>query len=152
MYICFKLYLWFLWSTSLILSQYHVLFLFCFVLFYCGLWCGFPWQGKSAILVIFFKLDLAQLFMDLYSTEILQKYTSKIFPGVPWWCSQLRIIVTAVAQLRSLAQEILHATGTAKKKKKKERKKKKKRKILLIFSGVSFNFQINFRINCSFKC
>ena len=44
--------------------------------------------------------------------------------GVPRWLSQLRVrVVTAVAQVRSLAQELLYAVGVAKKKKKKNKKR-----------------------------
>ena len=43
--------------------------------------------------------------------------------GVPWWLSGLGNqgtgVVTAVAWVRSLAGELLHAAGVAKKKKKK---------------------------------
>ena len=38
--------------------------------------------------------------------------------GVPWWHSRLRYgIVTAMAQVQSLAHEFLHAMGADKKKK-----------------------------------
>ena len=55
---------------------------------------------------------------------MLKKIPFKIVPGVPWWLSGLRILcfyccVTSVAWVQSLAQELLHALGTAKLKKKK---------------------------------
>ena len=51
--------------------------------------------------------------------------TMGIYMGVPWCPGGLRIVtgvVTAVAQVPSLARELLHAMGTAKKKKEKEKK------------------------------
>ena len=42
----------------------------------------------------------------------------KMFWGVPWWPNGLRIqIVTVMAQVQSLAHELLHAAGVAIKKK-----------------------------------
>ena len=62
----------------------------------------------------------------------VEKYQSVLGAGVSWWYSRLRIRwchccgsgpvawVTAVAQVQSLAWELLPATGAAKKKKKKK--------------------------------
>ena len=65
--------------------------------------------------------------------------------GVPRWLSQLRVrVVTAVAQVRSLAHELLYAVGVAKKKKKKKRRRTRKDKMrwpLSLFSTL-WGFQM----------
>ena len=44
----------------------------------------------------------------------------EILYGVPWWPSGWGFsVITAVAQVQSLARELLHAAGKAKKKKKR---------------------------------
>ena len=48
--------------------------------------------------------------------------------GVPVWLSGLTDLVVTVAQVRSLAWELLQAAGMTKKKKEREREKERKEK------------------------